>query len=990
MKQLVYLISCVIFSFHSINAQTTYSLEQLDLSTSSIDINTFLMGINNKGFICGYGVPVSTTDTIGFVITPEGKLIEIDQTITGVGSVGIKAVSINDSNLVLVNYLDASGNSKLHKCMVNNHYIVWHSAISGLQQNSVKAFHMNNKGDITGWYPGVNRWLFVLHQGTPPAGFNAWQAWRYNVFTPPSTYTYYNTMGGAMDTNRIACGFYIDGSLNKPFLYDELYAGFYPLTGSNWCHPYGKNNNGKIVGEYRNTNNFVNAFVASPTYTPGNYSSGVLNLSSLAFIFHGDSIYSIARAINDSDEVVGYFLDPSDNRYKGFVYHPNRPDFHLEGYDFTKHVWKMYNSSDAGSPNSVDSIWSENFYGGFDYTTTDPFANNGIPLLEPFISSDTSITNYYTNGVFGDTNSVSWKEYMTEMVQSDVYLNYAQSSNPLLSNTYRYLYKPAKFRNYIRRYAGLFQGYCYGFAATSLLHFKDDQYLNTNYNIGTSTQLNTYDNTSFNAVLALGRAYLKQWDIDLKEYYPKHRDSVKPWRGLYRMKQTFLRKDTTHYRQLYIGWISSPAGAPVQYSYHSIMPYKIKTPVKLPFNYNGVFNTDTVYVYDSNDPLNQNSYLWVNSNYYNNGILASASMNYPANGFFTAFNEVSIGEMEGLLNTHLKGKKRGMDSIARIYLAPQSQFTIVESGTGNTAILDNTGFNSSIDKIVAIEPKNNSGVHIDRFLMDTSAHLQIQSTNYLDSTMYFHFENDRINMGLSRKALPGETDHATIKNNFIAYGNPDNVTKYFSADFDQLDPGAPTGCAINISGLGIPANDSIITIHPNDYQYQIIHPGNGNITYSLNVIAVYNDTVKQFTANNVSISGQGSHIIDPYFAGSQGPQTAVLVDMGNNGIFDDTLFVVGAPLGTQNIRSQADYIQVVPNPVQTQLQVKIDLNEAQHFRLAATSLQGKLLFSESINHKGGSATYTFPIQHLPDGIFYVIVLNDKQELIHLEKVIKQQ
>ncbi|QLH46442.1 MAG: hypothetical protein HWD58_12900 [Bacteroidota bacterium] len=66
------------------------------------------------------------------------------------------------------------------------------------------------------------------------------------------------------------------------------------------------------------------------------------------------------------------------------------------------------------------------------------------------------------------------------------------------------------------------------------------------------------------------------------------------------------------------------------------------------------------------------------------------------------------------------------------------------------------------------------------------------------------------------------------------------------------------------------------------------------------------------------------------------------------------------------------------------------MNEAPTLRLAATSLQGKLLFSESINHKGGSATYTFPIQHLPDGIFYVIVLNDKQELIHLEKVIKQQ
>jgi hypothetical protein len=953
-------------------------------------MNTYLMGINNNGFVCGFGVPVGTSDTIGFLITPEGKIIEIDDNITGAGTIGIKAVSINDDNMVLVNYQDAGGLSKLHKCLVNNDAVVSHSNIPGLQQNYVKAFHMNNKGDITGWYQSsLNRWLFVLHDGTPPAGFNAWQAWRYSVFTPPSTYNYFNTMGGAMDTNRIACGFYIDGSQNKPFLYDETYAAFYPLAGSNWCQPYGKNNNGKIVGHYKNGIGITNAFVAEPTYTLGNYNSGQLNLTSLAFIFHTDSIYSIARAINDSNEIVGFFLDPVDSKYKGFIYHPNRPNYKINGYDFAKHVWKMNNSSDAGSPNSTDSIWSENFYGSFDYTTTDPFANNGIPLLENFLANDTSITNYYPNGTFGDTNSVSWKEFMTEIVNSDTYLSYAQSSNPLLSNTYRYLYKPAKFRHYIYNYAGSFNGYCYGFAATSLLHFKDDQYLNNTYNIGSNTQLNSYDNTSFNAVMTIGRAYLKQNDIELIEYLPNTRNDVKPWSGLYRMKQTFMRNDTNNYRQIYIGWITSPSGAPVQYGFHSILPYKIKTPAKLPFNYNGVFHIDTVYVYDSNDPLNQNSYLLVNSNFFNNSVEASYSYNYPYPGFFTAFNEVSVGEMETILNTHLKGKKRSLDSIAKFNLGPKSTFTIQESGTGNIATLDNAGYNSNIAKIVPIEPKNNQGVHISRFVMDTSAHLEIQTNNYLDSTMYFHFGNNQIEMGLSRKTLTGEKDNATIQNKYIAYGNPDNTTKYIVAHFDQLDPGSPTGCAINISGLGIPANDSIITLNPNHYQYQIIHPGNSTLTYNLNVVAIYNDTVKKFSANNITVNGQGSHTIDPYFVGSQGPQTVVIVDNGNNGNNDDTLFVTGAPLGINDLDHQVDYIRIAPNPVQDELFVQINLDEFQNFRLAATSINGKLLFSETIQHKGGNQQYRFPVKNLPNGLFYVILFNEKQELLHIEKVIKQ-
>jgi hypothetical protein len=65
------------------------------------------------------------------------------------------------------------------------------------------------------------------------------------------------------------------------------------------------------------------------------------------------------------------------------------------------------------------------------------------------------------------------------------------------------------------------------------------------------------------------------------------------------------------------------------------------------------------------------------------------------------------------------------------------------------------------------------------------------------------------------------------------------------------------------------------------------------------------------------------------------------------------------------------------------------LDEFQNFRLAATSINGKLLFSETIQHKGGNQQYRFPVKNLPNGLFYVILFNEKQELLHIEKVIKQ-
>jgi len=280
-----------------------------------------------------------------------------------------------------------------------------------------------------------------------------------------------------------------------------------------------------------------------------------------------------------------------------------------------------------------------------------------------------------------------------------------------------------------------------------------------------------------------------------------------------------------------------------------------------------------------------------------------------------------------------------------------------------------------------------SGVR--EFLRDTISELQISTTGYIDSLMSFSFDNDQVQMRLLRKAQMTETDYSTIKNRYVSYGNPDNVTKDIIASFSQLDPTLPTGCLITVTGLSLPQYDSIITINPANYQYQIIHPSNDTLSYTVNVLAIYNDTVKQFTATGIPFSGPTSHVIDPYYNGPQGPQTIIKIDNGIDAIDDDTLFIVQVPLGINDVKENVGYISLYPNPSSDKMNVQIAKQSNEDFQVVFTDIYGKMLLNEPVKHKMGTKNYTFDISSYSPGMYFVMVFDKNQKALFVEKVIKK-
>lgn len=222
----------------------------------------------------------------------------------------------------------------------------------------------------------------------------------------------------------------------------------------------------------------------------------------------------------------------------------------------------------------------------------------------------------------------------------------------------------------------------------------------------------------------------------------------------------------------------------------------------------------------------------------------------------------------------------------------------------------------------------------------------------------------------------------------MSYGNPDNISKTLVADFSQIDHSQPQSCIISLSNLVLAPHDSIITLSPADYQYQVIHPANDTLTYTLNVIAIYNDTVKQFSASGIPVNGNTSHIIDPYFNGVNGLQTAVLVDNGLNANNDDTLFVLQVPLGMNDLQKNVSYIRLYPNPASNEFNLNIQQQSKAQYRVVCTDLYGKIVHDQTIQHQGQTKQYAMDIADLQTGMYFVIVFDEKQQVLFTEKLIK--
>lgn len=943
--------------------KVTYAqtLEEINFSPNqTTPLNTYTTGINNKGFVCGY-YEALTGDKVGYVITPLGKRIMFPpgQFPTTYSSITVE--DINDSCTIIINATTSTGVVDIYKATFSvstqTYTIV---AVSGNGQSGIaKPFGITNKDVYSGWYPNLtDRWGFMLNDGITST-LPTWNATRYNL---SPTYFFKG------NDNDLYCGFYIDAGLYYPLVFDAQANSFDILPFTNSMKPKDISNNNRICGEYKQGNGVYCGFY-------GNYSSGVItNFTSINTLFSSTSIQSIINGCNDSMAFVGSYLHPTTNKWVGFIYRPNQSEYRLPKFAYATDTWtKLLNNAGSGP---LD-VFSPNFYSNFNYSSTDPFIANGNPLLTPLLYSIYGPTLAIPNAV-----SVSWKGFCSESKIGPL-ATIANSTNIFL---YENNFKPLLMSKYVQAtYSSGFNGYCFGFSQTALLHKYRPDLFSQWYNKPLNFDISQAQNTDVVSVLAIERAYLKQYD-------PLWQNVMFPittsyWRGMYRFKNEYLKDSATVNPQslgMGLGIPNTPTAGG-----HNVLPYKIRTPKKFPFD-TPTQAFDTLYIYDSNYPNDSSQYFTVKAPFVENGGDTAMNSSYTAgSNYLYEIRFQKVGIRDNIVTQYSdlnKTTRATLDSTFK-FTIERNVFYSLKNASSQVMKFDANGFSNSCSNVLPNIPEGvfiNKPVHSQS---DTNSTFTLTSSNYMDSTMQWAIHKDYLTMGISRQALPSEIDHSTFNHRMITYGNPDANIKKLNCYFIQIAPDASQASTVLINDLNMVQGDSVVTENPSDYIYRITKMGNGSTTYNLNTYTFSNDTAKQFNTNGILLVGNASHTITTLYPNGG---TVVFVDNGNNGSIEDTLFVTEIPLGNLEMSSKNKFaFSIFPVPTQDILNIRSGQIDAGNYKVVVANAAGQILEKKQCTNWFSDKIQKMDVSKLPAANYLIFIVDQHNQVVYQEKFIKK-
>lgn len=944
-----------LLTFVSLNAAAQV-LEEVNFSpATTTNFNTYVTGINNNNFISGYYTNTAGFKK-GFVVNPMGKKIIIDGASMTPAYDHISVEGINDSNTVIINATDAAGNITIMKgyydSILKQYNVV---AVSGNgQPNVAKPFAINNYNVYAGWYPNLTeRWLFTLNDSSISSTL-PWDADRYyNGSAWDPTYVLGN------NDADLLCGYVIDGGINTPLVYDAVTSTFDVLPFANQMKIHDINNNNTICGEYKLASGVWCGFYA-------NYTTGAISgFHSITSFFNTASIQSVINGMNDKGEFAGAYFHPTTNTWVGFVFRPNLNEYRMPGFAYATDAWSMVNNN----VNASTDVFTPNFYGSFNYNTVDPFAYNGFPLL------NNVILTMNPGATLPPSTSVSWKGFAKEDIA-------AQLMSVTNVSYYENNLKPLLYNKYTSSYlSSPFNGYCFGFSYTALLRKYRDSLFHAWYNMPLNTNLSTVPNTDTNAVLSIERMFLKQYSQIWKNgMFP---DTTSYWSGMYRVKSEFL-KDAQHTNPsslgIGLGTAASPTGG------HNVLPYKIRTPKKFPFDTPSQ-EYDTLYVYDSsnaNDSTQQ--YIVLHPLTGRNGE-GHGNTSWP-NTYEIRFQKPGIRDFIVTQYSALKTDRSLQDSIFNFAVSKHNYFDVKNSSL-NVMSYTSSGFSNNCSNIFP-DPAEALNLAVPKFFTsDTVSGFTLNTSNYSDSVMQWNLTKSYLCMGITRKALPGETDYSSFNHRTLTYGNPDNVLKKLNCYFIQLKSDGTQATTVLVNNLNMVQHDSILTENPSEYIYKITKISAGATSYDLSTYTFNNDTARQFNSNNIPLNGNSSHLIDGFYGVNQN-QTVIYIDNGLNGNFDDTLFVTEVPLNIIHapLAFQLNF-DLYPNPVENELHILGKNIPPDDYTCIIASFDGRIVLNQEYQYQSANNPIRINTSSLANGNYMLFIRNGRGDVVSRSKFAKQ-
>lgn len=407
---------------------------------------------------------------------------------------------------------------------------------------------------------------------------------------------------------------------------------------------------------------------------------------------------------------------------------------------------------------------------------------------------------------------------------------------------------------------------------------------------------------------------------------------------------------------------------------HSVVPYKLER----------VGNTSSfrIKVYNSNSPGNLNNFIyvdsvantWSDSTGLNWGTGTNGCFLDPVNSEYISLPTLDRPNSMQLSNSDYSGLSR-----IEIYNTPDAEMIITSGAGEQIGYQDSIAFNNMTDAVPIIPLTGSFQPPIGYDLLENNYSLELD--NFIDSVSYAIFFTDSTIYNYRRSnADNNETDLFEFSGDGIGITNPDQIVKF--ADFETIilqDTVAEKVFVAN--NVQISASDSIHFGEKDRGELLFQNYGN-SMNYDLQLRYASPNGGMNFLHLSIPMAQNSAHQIVPDWTDLNNEPVTILIDLGNDGTFDDTIFVKNQ---VTNIEDEGSLLspdsynltQNYPNPFNPTTSIRYSIPKRSNVTLKVYDILGNeiaILVNEEKDR--GVYTVTFNAVDLASGIYFYTLRAD--------------
>jgi hypothetical protein len=544
-------------------------------------------------------------------------------------------------------------------------------------------------------------------------------------------------------------------------------------------------------------------------------------------------------------------IEVSSEKFRVKPYILTRIDENGDYYEYRK------NRDQWGFSNTPNDMWPQNWWQQFNYQGIDPFTGSQYSQWQCDFAFATSVSAEHMDWIswvnsFGI--DVCYWSTATGIYKSKAVLHWKSKQN-------------------------VWNGSCFGIAiANALLFGYRDSFLARYPDFPDSTKpINIFSNNTVKAIS--NELFTHQWGNPTQANDKVTHNIITPNQVVDQLKQ-ILKDDIVFTRTLSIYNNGGSGG-------HTILPYGLQRDTVQIQNYD-------ILVYDNSNP-NSNNPITVNTV---TGTWNSAD--WPGWGGNTGL----YLELEA--DTYLNGAFFTTESnslspfmfrsdVLEISYSSPGEIQIVD-GSGNITGFSNNSVIREIPGSIPMIIRNGSETPPIGYSLQIDDYSVVLSDFEEESVETFFFNGNKSFVYERSGATQTQTDRLFFDGG-LSVTNPDAQTKTVKL-MNLLDESTQEKFTV-VRGIELVQNDSVKIENPDSNKIKLISYGSAK-NYDIELNYVTENGIGRFGDFSIPLTANTSHTFIPDWTNLTNSQLLVLVDIGNNGIIDDTLSLVNQVTGIDN------------------------------------------------------------------------------------------